>query len=290
MPRPESSGPTRGEPHDQHHHDPDASASRPPRPRVGLVTFAGACGTEASTDNGQVERAPARVVQHGSPDSIERRLAAQVVVPQGSPDSIERRLAAIPGGGFVSRLGRHRRAARGESVRALIPTEGSGASAHDLAPQEDARGPRQHGEVRPRVSVVDHEVGRRTLLEGGVPPQPFHVPRTHVSADGGQPVLGLALGGERDRRGVPLLAGVGEPGLVAAAGQPADACRRRSGSVSWPCWWCGSRGCLLAVRRPRFSPRYPFRGNSRLDALGTLGHDARRETPKWQSDGAEDPV
>ena len=60
---------------------------------VGLLTLAGACGTEPATDTGQAERAPARVVQHGSPDSIERRLTAQVVVPQGSPDSIERRLA-----------------------------------------------------------------------------------------------------------------------------------------------------------------------------------------------------
>ena len=60
---------------------------------IGLLTLAGACGTEPATDTGQAERAPARVVQHGSPDSIERRLAAQIVVPQGSPDSIERRLA-----------------------------------------------------------------------------------------------------------------------------------------------------------------------------------------------------
>lgn len=62
---------------------------------VGLLTFAGACGTGASTDDRLVERAPAPVVQHGSPDSIERRLAAQVVVPEGSPDTIERRLASI---------------------------------------------------------------------------------------------------------------------------------------------------------------------------------------------------
>jgi hypothetical protein len=60
---------------------------------LGLVTLAGACGTEASPDHGQVERAPSTVVQHGSPDSIERRLAAHAEVPQGSPDSIERRLA-----------------------------------------------------------------------------------------------------------------------------------------------------------------------------------------------------
>jgi len=61
---------------------------------VGLVTLAGACGTEASPDQGQVERAPSTVVQYGSPDSIEHRLAAHADVPQGSPDSIERRLAA----------------------------------------------------------------------------------------------------------------------------------------------------------------------------------------------------
>jgi hypothetical protein len=60
---------------------------------VGLVTLASACGTEASTDHKQFERAPSSVVEYGSPDSIERRLAADVAVPQGSPDSIERRLA-----------------------------------------------------------------------------------------------------------------------------------------------------------------------------------------------------
>lgn len=64
---------------------------------VGLLTFAGACGTEPSADGSHVEpAAPARVVQQGSPDSIERRLAAQVVArEQGSPDAIERRLAAL---------------------------------------------------------------------------------------------------------------------------------------------------------------------------------------------------
>jgi hypothetical protein len=64
---------------------------------IGLLTLAAACGTAASTDGSQVEPAPAPVVQHGSPDSIERKLAAQVVVPDGSPDSIERRLAATRG-------------------------------------------------------------------------------------------------------------------------------------------------------------------------------------------------
>jgi hypothetical protein len=64
---------------------------------VGVLTLAGACGTEAPQDGGQVELVPAPVpvIQQGSPDSIERRLATHVRVPQGSPDSIERRLAAI---------------------------------------------------------------------------------------------------------------------------------------------------------------------------------------------------
>lgn len=66
---------------------------------TGLLALATACGNQTATGEDQLPAAPVKdrssVVRQGSPDSIERRLAAAQTVPQGSPDSIERRLAGL---------------------------------------------------------------------------------------------------------------------------------------------------------------------------------------------------
>ena len=133
-------------------------------------------------------RGAGSVVQQGSPDSIERRLAAQVVVPPG----FARQHRAQAGG---SAGPRHRATSRrtppsgSETRRASADADRGPMRQRTTRPRSTTRaGLAQHGEVLARVGVVDHEVGRRALLEGGVParatPGPATTRRPRASSAG----------------------------------------------------------------------------------------------------------